>query len=192
MHAIFRTFREQNEKMAKFLLDRGVSPEEVEELKKNTGLHGNALHQKLIELGLDKEFFGFKESKVCEAWSIKASPETDEITIYAKVNKVWEAIASIENCPTKDMLKEDMIKEYSKVAYQTLKECDYKLVKESDDKVYALHLKVIDANTGRPIKIERLFVGSRKDCMAKKKQLEETSPEDSHHNKNVYKVSEVK
>lgn len=64
-------------------------------------------------------------------------------------------------------------------------------LKEGED-LYALHVKVIDADTGKINKIDRLFVGSKKECDAKKKQLEETSPEDSHHNRNIYKVSKVK
>ena len=63
---------------------------------------------------------------------------------------------------------------------------------ESDDDVYSLHVKVLDTHSGRPIKVDRIMVGSRKECMDKKKQLEETSPEDSYHNRNVYTVSKVK
>lgn len=65
-------------------------------------------------------------------------------------------------------------------------------VMTEDNDVYALHLKVIDANTGKINKIERIFVGSKKECDVKKKQLEDASPEDANHNKNVYKVSKVK
>ena len=193
LNATFRRFDEMNNKMAKFLLDHGVSQEEVEELKKNTGLHGNALHQKLIELGLDDEFFERKHEckESISAWSIKANSLNEEIEILVKKNGVWESIASVENCPTKDMLKEDIVKEYSKVAKQVIKESGYRLV-ESNDDVYSLHVKVIDANTGKVNKVERLMSGSKKECDARKKQLEETSPEDSYHNKNVYKVSKVK
>ena len=193
LNATFRRFDEMNNKMAQFLLDHDVSPEEVEELKKNTGLHGNALHQKLIELGLDDEFFERKREckESINAWSIKPNETNEEIEVLVKKNGTWESIASIENCPTKDMLKEDIVKEYSKVARQVIKESGYRLV-ESNDDVYSLHVKVIDANTGKINKVERLMSGSKKECDARKKQLEETSPEDSYHNKNVYKVSKVK
>ena len=193
LNATFRRFDEMNNKMAQFLLDHDVSPEEVEELKKNTGLHGNALHQKLIELGLDDEFFERKREckESINAWSIKPNETNEEIEILVKKNDTWESIASVENCPTKDMLKEDIVKEYSKVAKQVIKESGYRLV-ESNDDVYSLHVKVIDANTGKVNKVERLMSGSKKECDARKKQLEETSPEDSYHNKNVYKVSKVK
>ena len=63
---------------------------------------------------------------------------------------------------------------------------------ESDDDVYSLHVKVLDTHSGRPIKVDRIMVGSRKECRDRKKQLEETSPEDSYHNRNVYTVSKVK
>lgn len=65
-------------------------------------------------------------------------------------------------------------------------------LEESNDDVYALHVKVVDSNSGRTLKVDRIFVGSRKECMAQKKHLEEVSPEDSNHNRNIYKVSKVK
>lgn len=192
MHAMFRRYDEMNNKMAKFLIDHGVKSDEVEELKSNTGLHGNALLQKLIDLGLKDEFFGKKESlKTYKAWSLKANSINEEIEVYVKnEDDKWEAIASVENCPTKDMLDEDIRKEYSSIAKKVLQESGYKLME--DDDVYVLHVKVIDSNTGKEIKNEQVYVGSKKECIAKKKQLEETSPEDSHHNKNIYKVSRVK
>lgn len=57
MNKIFDDYRKENEQIAKFLLDKGVSPEEVEELKKNTGLGRNALDDKLLELGIRDEYW---------------------------------------------------------------------------------------------------------------------------------------
>lgn len=56
MNKIFDDYRKENEQIAKFLLDKGVNPEEVEELKKNTGLGKNALDDKLLELGIRDEY----------------------------------------------------------------------------------------------------------------------------------------
>ena len=195
LHAIFRTFREQNEKMAKFLLDHGVSQEEVDELKANTGLHGNALHQKLVDLELDDEFFerkqeSCKESKEYKAWSIKTDSLKEEITILLKnKDNVWEEFAQVENCPTKDMLKEDVIKTYSFLVSKVLKEHDCKILKE--EKLYCVHLKVKNAN-GKVIKEEDLTPsGTKKEIEELKKHLEEVSPEDSHHNRNFYSIKQL-
>lgn len=57
MERIFDNYRKENEQIAKFLLDKGVSAEEVEELKKNTGLGKNALDDKLSELGIRDEYW---------------------------------------------------------------------------------------------------------------------------------------
>lgn len=57
MERIFDDYRKENEQIAKFLLDKGVSAEEVEELKKNTGLGKNALDDKLTELGIRDEYW---------------------------------------------------------------------------------------------------------------------------------------
>lgn len=65
MERIFDRVENQNKKMEKILLDNGVSQDEIDELKKNTGLGGNALQKKIIELGLDDEFAAsLKESNV--------------------------------------------------------------------------------------------------------------------------------
>lgn len=66
MDKIFDDFKKQCNEMAEFLRDHGVSEEEIEELKKNTGLGRNALDDKLTELGIRDEFFNreyIKESK---------------------------------------------------------------------------------------------------------------------------------
>ena len=57
MERIFDNWKRENEQIAKFLIDNGVSEEEVEILKQNTGLGGNALDDKLIELGIRDEYW---------------------------------------------------------------------------------------------------------------------------------------
>ena len=57
MERIFNHARNLDNQKAQFLLDNGVSQEEVEELKKHTGLGRDALGDKLVELGLNDEFF---------------------------------------------------------------------------------------------------------------------------------------
>lgn len=47
---IFSRYHAEQERYAKFLLDNGVSAEEVEKLKQDSGLHGNPLAQKYFEL----------------------------------------------------------------------------------------------------------------------------------------------
>lgn len=52
MNKIFDNAKKQNQKMMNILKANGVSEEEIKELEKNTGLHGSALHQKIIDMGL--------------------------------------------------------------------------------------------------------------------------------------------
>lgn len=92
----------------------------------------------------------------------------------------------------KGMIDDMVEKKDEKLSKKKIKEDKKEEVMAEDYDVYALHLKVIDSNTGKINKIERIFVGSKKECDAKKKQLEDASPEDANHNKNVYKVSKVK
>ena len=54
---IFTAFHKQISAMKDFLLKNGVSEEEVIKLERNTGLHGNALQNKIIELGLKDKFW---------------------------------------------------------------------------------------------------------------------------------------
>ena len=196
LHATFRKYNEMNDRIAKFLLDHGVSQEEVEELKKNTGLSGNALIQKLIDLGLKDEFFSEdKKNESCKetykAWSIKSNPLKEEVTIYLKnKDNVWEEFACVENCPTKDMLEEDIVKTYTLLVRKVLKENNCQILKE--EKVYGLFVVVKDPNTGKIVKDkEKLEAGSKKEMEEKKKHLEEVSPEDSHHNRNFYSIKEL-
>jgi len=117
---------------------------------------------------------------------------------YAKENniKYYDIVEDNYEVPNgllfieyKDKKQEHEKSHYPLVAYKTKKN---ESLKEGADDVYSLHVKVLDTHSGRPIKIDRIMVGSRKECMDKKKQLEETSPEDSYHNRNVYTVSKVK
>ena len=176
----FRTYKEMNEKMTQFLLSEGLSQEEVDTLKSDIG--GNALHQKIVELGYREEFFNDKKREEShKEWSIKADPLKEEITILVKNNDVWEEFAQVENCPTKDMLEEDIIKEYTSLVEKVLQE----------EKLYGLFVVVKDAN-GKIVKDkEKLDNGSKKEMEEKKKHLEEVSPEDSNHNRNFYSIKEL-
>ena len=88
------------------------------------------------------------------------------------------------------LIDDHVEKKDEKLSKKKIEKKDEDLTEDED--LYALHVKVLDSNTGKINKIERLFVGSKQECDTKKKQLEDASPEDSHHNKNVYKVSKVK
>ena len=189
----FRRYDEMNEKMSKFLLDEGLSQEEVDTLKSDNGLQGNALHQKIIDLGLKEKFFNDKKECVVEtykAWSIKTDPLKEEVTILVKnKDNVWEEFAQVENCPTKDMLEEDIVKTYSPLVHKALKEHNCKIIKE--EKQYCIHVKVKDSN-GKVVKEEDLTpCGTKKEMEEKKKQLEDVSPEDSHHNRNFYSLKQL-
>lgn len=60
-----------------------------------------------------------------------------------------------------------------------------------EDAQYCIHLKVKDEN-GKVVKEEDLTpCGSKKEMEEKKKQLEEVSPEDSHHNRNFYSIKRL-
>lgn len=57
MSKIFDRADKANLAMKAFLIKNGVSEEEAEELYRGTGLHGNPLHQKMIDMGIADDFF---------------------------------------------------------------------------------------------------------------------------------------
>lgn len=60
-----------------------------------------------------------------------------------------------------------------------------------DEKLFAVYLKVVNPKTGDIIKDKHVVQrGSKADCEKAKKELEEVSPEDSYHNRNIYTVGE--
>lgn len=99
MDKIFYDFKKQCNEMAEFLKDHGVPEEEIEELKKNTGLERNALDDKLTELGIRDEFFNreeIKESKGSKVltegtsnfWSMSNFP----LLIFADYDSVYDQV----------------------------------------------------------------------------------------------------
>lgn len=56
MDKIFASHDKYVDKMANFLSKRGVSDEEIAELKKGVGLSKDAMREKIVELGLEDEF----------------------------------------------------------------------------------------------------------------------------------------
>jgi predicted DNA-binding WGR domain protein len=56
MTKMFASYDKRNDEMAKYLKTLGVSDDEIKTLKDNTGLHGNALVQKLIDLDKYHDF----------------------------------------------------------------------------------------------------------------------------------------
>lgn len=70
MHKIFDGAKQLSLAQKQFLINHGVSEEEAEKLYQDTGLHGSALQQKLIDMGLKDEFFSkynFKTNKLEES-----------------------------------------------------------------------------------------------------------------------------
>ena len=53
---IYAAVDRQNKIMADILKENGVSEKEIQTLKENTGLHGNALHDKIVKMGLNDEY----------------------------------------------------------------------------------------------------------------------------------------
>lgn len=53
---VFSEYNKNIKHMKDFLSKKGISDTEIAELEKNTGLHGNALHKKIIDLGFEDEF----------------------------------------------------------------------------------------------------------------------------------------
>lgn len=53
---IYSVVDRQNNIMADILKENGVSDEEIKTLRENTGLHGNALHEKIVKMGLNDEY----------------------------------------------------------------------------------------------------------------------------------------
>lgn len=51
MDKIFKAFDNKQQKFADFLLSKGLSKDEVEKLKQDSGLHGNPLQQKFVSMG---------------------------------------------------------------------------------------------------------------------------------------------
>lgn len=74
-------FEEQEEE---FLLAHGVSSKEVKELHANTGLHGDAMRQKIIDMGLDKEFkkYAFGVNHQNKLNSLKEGLDLDKLNVF--------------------------------------------------------------------------------------------------------------
>lgn len=98
MDRIFGYAKNVNLAMKKFLIDNGVSKEEAEKLYQGTGLHGSPLQQKLIDMGLNDEFF----SKIGKDGKLKES-KSREHRIFRK--RLSEAIEGVPY-DTKDGLAE--------------------------------------------------------------------------------------
>lgn len=84
MNRIFDGVKKQNDDMANFLRTKGISDEEIEEMKKNCGLHGNALRSKIAELGLDDEYFNKNKKESCKGKNCKEDLDKDEDENYGE------------------------------------------------------------------------------------------------------------
>lgn len=93
MQRIFDFYDKWVDDMANFLLDKGLSPEEVEQLRQNTGLGRNALDDKIHELGYHDEFVELRDAKTegkdkcgaeCDEDDCKVKNESSE---YTKLNQ---------------------------------------------------------------------------------------------------------
>ena len=76
MEKIFSNYDNQNNKMAEYLARHGVSSAEIERLRQNTGLHGNALAEKIQKIGKWDDFWKNRDSAIEEEMDIEDLDET--------------------------------------------------------------------------------------------------------------------
>lgn len=76
MEKIFSNYDNQNNKMAEYLARHGVSSAEIEKLRQNTGLHGNALAEKIQKIGKWDDFWKNRDSAIEEEMDIEDLDET--------------------------------------------------------------------------------------------------------------------
>lgn len=88
MDRIFGYAKNVNLAMKKFLIDNGVSKEEAEKLYQGTGLHGSPLQQKLIDMGLNDEFF----SKIGKDGNLKESKAREHRIFRKRMSEAIEGV----------------------------------------------------------------------------------------------------
>lgn len=121
---VIQSYEDQNEKFAKFLLDNGVSEEEVEELKNHTGLGKNALLDKIVELGLKDKFFGKEETN--ESVSVDLTIDDEEDSDLNIIDSKGEQVGSVSfdfddiDVDMKELDKEAPIEDEEEVVEESL------------------------------------------------------------------------
>ena len=157
MDRIFNFTNNQNKQMAQFLLDNGVSAEEVEELKSHTGLGKNALDDKLTELGIRDEFF--------KKYYKSESKSRDDIDADAddKKERARKRFTKAEDDADADRdykLKRKGLKEAQDVTDQ--------VIINTNEDGYLTKKRELEAKG-----YKRLWTGDGKICMAKSKRIKE-------------------
>ena len=157
MDRIFNFTNNQNKQMAQFLLDNGVSAEEVEELKSHTGLGKNALDDKLTELGIRDEFF--------KKYYKSESKSRDDIDADAddKKERARKRFAKAKDDADADRdykLKRKGLKEAQDVTDQ--------VIINTNEDGYLTKKRELEAKG-----YKRLWAGDGKICMTKPKRIKE-------------------
>ena len=106
MENIFSRYNKLKDNEAKFLISKGVSEDEVKELRKNTGLGRDALEDKMVELGVRDEFF--KQGNIFESKrkSGKSSIVESKKRKFAK--KLREGRKSLNEATYSDQLYDEL------------------------------------------------------------------------------------
>lgn len=135
MEKISNNYKAQQEKYKKFLASKGVSEEDIAELDRNSGLHGNALGAKAHKMASADEW-----NKLHEPKSINEDNRTKKINLYVNGKYIC---SSHKYARAKDFI--DAVKRDGKVVYAGMNK-DGKL---SDNVV--LEIKDTDKVTARII-----------------------------------------
>lgn len=105
MNKIFDGHDKYVDKMANFLSKRGVSDEEIAELKKGVGLGKDAMRDKIVELGLEDEF----KKTFAESKKEKEKKLTEDAKIYISLTdyRPWSgAVDTFEKIRKEDKMDE--------------------------------------------------------------------------------------
>ena len=105
MDKIFASHDKYVDKMANFLSERGVSDEEIAELKKGVGLSKDAMRDKIVELGLEDEFKktfeSLKESRFprfeLEIWVPGSGGDDERERTLIKTDDIDEVLETVYN-----------------------------------------------------------------------------------------------
>ena len=110
MDRIFGYAKNVNLAMKKFLIDNGVSKEEAEKLYQGTGLHGSPLQQKLIDMGLNDEFF----SKIGKDGNLRESKSREHRIFRKRMSEAIEGVPYDTKAGLEKLAKEVIEKNKSK------------------------------------------------------------------------------
>ena len=146
-----------------FLIKHGVSEEEADKLYQDTGLHGSPLQQKLIDLGINDEFFAKYDFKTGELKEGNAAKEDSEKGLCGIEESFEDEIKKFEVCY---FVKEDEHDEIGQ--WETIGQYDtYEEAKEVFDD--ARHNGLVPGSSDGATIIDQICIYEREDDGSQKR-----------------------